>query len=197
MIDRAVTILGLGITLILGLYTFAPPDWPKVPPLITLSGMAIGILILGIGIGLVVGHYGRKSPLVIEYHWNDPRFVEPVPKVTGGVGASRYYVVVFNRSKTRTIEDVTVEWDPTPLTRFIDQQMGRHGLVLVPNMLHPLERRFVYLLGLDDNTTTIQKWDDVLGHTSSFVVRARGRNAAEVSQAFEYSPIHFPKVLRT
>ena len=150
---------------------------------------------MGVGIGLIVGR-DRKSPLVIEYRWNDARFVEPIPSVTGGVGASRYYVGIFNRSKTRTIEDVTVDWDATPLTRFLDHEVRRSGLWFVPNTLHPLERRFVYLFGLDDQTTETQNPNDVLGHTSSFVVRVRGRNAAEVSQAFEYSPLHFPKVLR-
>jgi hypothetical protein len=156
-----------------------------------LAGWAVAWSAYGIGLRDRI----QKSPLVIEYRWNDPRHVEPVPSVTGGVGTTRYYVEVFNRSTSKTVQDVVVDWDQTPFTRFIDQEVRRDGLDSFA-ALHPLERRRVYLFGITDQITTVQNWKDVLGHTSFFTVRARGKDAPEVFQQFEYSPVHFPKVLR-
>src|SRR5262249_16261159 len=151
-----------------------------------LAGWAIAWSAYGIGLRDRI----QKSPLVIEYRWNDPRHVEPVPSVTSGVGSTRYYVDIFNRSTSKPVQDVVVDWDETPFTRFIEAEMGRDGLDSFAT-LHPLERRRVFLVGITDQTTTVQNWKDVLNHTSFFVVRARGKDAAEVFQQFEYSPVQF------
>jgi len=64
MVDRAIGIVGIAISIIVGLLSFlirAMPSW------MALAGIAIGVLLLGISIGLVIGHRrtSRKlSPIV-------------------------------------------------------------------------------------------------------------------------------------
>jgi hypothetical protein len=55
MIDRAIALFGIALSLVIGLWAFAPEGWPKMPPWATLSGIGIGILLFGVGVGLIVG----------------------------------------------------------------------------------------------------------------------------------------------
>ena len=146
-------------------------------------------------IAYAIGQRDRttKSPLEIQYRPNDPRHVE----ATGGLcgGASRYYVEILNRATDRTIHDLEVTWDRTPFTGFIDSQT-RQTVLCQSEKLDPRESQRVYLFGVDDSILTTPDPIDVLRHASHFIVRARGRDAAEVTAEFEYSPLRFPKLLR-
>jgi hypothetical protein len=148
-----------------------------------------------IWIAYAIGQQDRaiKSPLEIQYRPNDPRHVE----ATGGLygGASRYYVEILNRATDRTIHDLEVVWDRTPFTVFIDSQT-RQPVLCQSERLDPRESRLVYLFGFDDSILTTPDPVDVLRHASHFIVRARGRGAAEVTAEFEYSPLRFPKLLK-
>ncbi len=62
MLDRAIAIFGLALALIIGLWTFAPEGWPKIPPWITASGIGLGILLLGFGAGLIVADLRNDDP---------------------------------------------------------------------------------------------------------------------------------------
>ena len=62
MIDRAIALVGLGITLLIGLYAFAPEGWPKIPTWLTLSGLGVGVFLCGIGVGLVIAD--QRSPIM-------------------------------------------------------------------------------------------------------------------------------------
>ena len=56
MFDRAIAIAGVAISLIFGLWSLAPEGWPKVSPLVITVGVALGIFLIGIAIGLMVAH---------------------------------------------------------------------------------------------------------------------------------------------
>ncbi|MGB7097323.1 MAG: hypothetical protein WBD95_00950 [Xanthobacteraceae bacterium] len=67
--DRAIGVFGLALGLILGLYTFAPKTWPKIPPWAALLGIGIAILLFGIGIGLAAADLRPPSaPQKPELH---------------------------------------------------------------------------------------------------------------------------------
>jgi hypothetical protein len=53
MLDRAIGILGVALALIFGLWSLAPEGWPKMPPWLTLGGLAIGIFLVGVATGLI------------------------------------------------------------------------------------------------------------------------------------------------
>jgi hypothetical protein len=55
MLDRAIGLLGIALALIFGLWSLAPEGWPKMPPWLTIAGVAVGILLIGLAAGLIVG----------------------------------------------------------------------------------------------------------------------------------------------
>ena len=54
MLELALTFFGLSLTIILGLWPLLPAWWPKLPTWTTLGGIALGILLLGVTIGLII-----------------------------------------------------------------------------------------------------------------------------------------------
>ena len=61
MIDRIIGLVGVALALILGLWSLAPPEWPKMPTWATLAGIAFGILLIGVAIGLYFGNSADDS----------------------------------------------------------------------------------------------------------------------------------------
>jgi len=133
----------------------------------------------------------QTSPLQITYNPDDPQHIERMPETN----STRYHVEIFNKSYDRSIYDLTVVWDKTPFTYFVDTNVGRK-LLLRDSWIAPRERRRIYLFGLDDSRILVPERKDVLGHASHFVVRARGKDTAEVTETFEYSPLRYPKLLK-
>jgi hypothetical protein len=133
----------------------------------------------------------QTSPLQISYNPNDPRHVE---RMRDG-DSTRYYLEIFNRSYDRSVADLTVVWDKTPLTSYIDIAIDRYAL-LSDTSIAPRERRRIYLLGVEDAILSVSVADSVLHQSSHFVVRARGKDAAEITATFEFSPLRFPKLLQ-
>ena len=62
MIDRAIGLFGLAVALVVGLYTFVPPDWPKMPTWATVLGIGLGIFLFGTGCGLVAADLRTREP---------------------------------------------------------------------------------------------------------------------------------------
>ena len=58
---RFVGISALALTTILGLRTFAPDSWPTIPTWATIAGIAIGVLVFGIGIGQMLSGRAQSS----------------------------------------------------------------------------------------------------------------------------------------
>src|SRR5271169_1209657 len=58
---RFVGISALALTMILGLWTFAPDSWPTIPTWATIAGIAIGVLVFGIGIGQMLSGRAQSS----------------------------------------------------------------------------------------------------------------------------------------
>jgi hypothetical protein len=145
--------------------------------------------------GIGVSDRGRKSPLVIEYRWNDPQYVRQRGGIVGDrERSSHYYISIFNRSWERTINDVEVVWDKNVFTEFVDYEMRRESLG-ESAALHPRSRDFVFLIGIKDEVEKIQG-ETALDRIQRFTVRARGKDAGEVVVEFEYCPLQYPKILR-
>jgi hypothetical protein len=137
----------------------------------------------------------QKSPLVIEYRWNDPQYVQRRGGVPGDRElVSRYWISILNRSWDRTISDIEVVWDKNVFTEFIDYEMRREKLGEGPS-LHPRSRDFTYLFGIADELIETQG-EQAKDRIQRFTIRARGKDAGEVVAEFEYCPLQYPKVLR-
>lgn len=70
MFDRAIGLLGLALTIILGLWSLAPEGWPKIPNWLTCPGLGIGILLVGLAAGLFMGGQPKARDM------GDPQMVE-------------------------------------------------------------------------------------------------------------------------
>src|SRR5271167_4244900 len=60
MLDRAIGILGIAFAIIFGIWSLAPEAWPKMPAWASLTGIGLGILLVGLALGMIFGGY-RKS----------------------------------------------------------------------------------------------------------------------------------------
>jgi len=158
---------------------------PYIIPFLIISAVAV--------VAFKVGRNERSqaSQLQILYNANDPRCVEAVPNSD----ASRYYIEIFNRSYDQSITSLSVSWERTPLTYFLDSEIRRANM-LYSGEIAPRSKQHVYLFGLPNTIISTPIHNDVLGHSSHFTVRAKGHNATEVTAIFEYSPLRFPKLLR-
>jgi hypothetical protein len=196
LLDRAVALFGLGVTLIIGLYTFAPDTWPKVPPMATAGGMAIGILILGIGGGLLIADYrgANKDDFDIEFDPADERFVDVGPLMI------RYAIGLRNKS-SRTIawpsiralnslftNQILNEVDPfnwgAPVGAmyiFVGGAIDPKAMELIPLFDLPVEDRFFAR-------------PEILSRRHHFTLEVRGRDVKTYSADFEYDPSTFPRL---
>jgi hypothetical protein len=160
-------------------------------PYIAILG-TVGLICMGYWVRAV--YRKRRSPLQIVFVADNARYVQ-TKGGHQGTAFSRYYVDVFNRTNDRPVYDIKVTWNRTRLTSYVDREIGRVALHNSPK-LDPQEHQLVYLFGIVDKTLHEPNSWDVLERTSKFVVRARGRNAAEVIAEFEYSPLRMPKIRR-
>lgn len=60
MLDRAIGLTGLALALIVGLWPLTPEGWPKMPAWVTLSGIGLGILLIGLAAGMIIADH--KTP---------------------------------------------------------------------------------------------------------------------------------------
>lgn len=158
------------------------------------------IAIIWIVYGLGVRERGKKSPLEIRYSPENPRCVETKILLHGS--ASRYYIGIFNQTVDRTVHDVEVTWDPTAFTRYINGAVRERYFGEDRNTLHraasidPQETQYSYLFGWDDKVLTVSDSLDILNRVNTFTIRARGKDATEVTAEFQYNPFKFPKLIR-
>lgn len=196
MFDRAITLFGLGLTIILGLYTLAPPGWPKVPPLALLSGMGVGVLLFGIGAGLMIADYRRlhRPDFEIEFDPTDRRFV--------AIEQDRivYFVGLRNRSH-QSIFHVSIRTNNSEFTNEIlteDQTWGHSATVMnlfIASVLDPDALEFVRLFDLPTEDKLIRRdHTDLLSRRHRFPLEVRGRHARTYSTEFEYDPSRFPRL---
>ena len=159
---------------------------------------ALLVIAVAFSIAYRIGERDRKSrpSLEILYELDNPKHVETKDGFyKESPSSTRYYVEIFNRTWDKTIADVEITWDQTPFTEFIDTEIRRSSLQN-PISIHPQEKLRVYLFGIDDVIQAAPTDSDVVGHASTFIVRARGKDAPEITAEFEYSPLKFPKLTR-
>lgn len=70
MLDRGIGVLGIALAIIFGVWSLAPEGWPKMPSWVSLLGVGIGILLVGLAGGLILG--AQRKPA----NPNEPRLVE-------------------------------------------------------------------------------------------------------------------------
>lgn len=194
MIDRAIALFGLAIALIIGLYTFAPEGWPKMAPSLTLSGICLGILILGIGIGLIIGDQRRalKPDFDIEFDPKDDQFVDVREDRT------IYSVGLRNKSPVRSIFFPSIRAQNTELTNHIlteREEWGRPDgamIIFIANVLDPHALETVHLFTIPTNGPHIH--DELLSRRHRFTLEARGRDAKTRRVDFEYDPSTTPRL---
>jgi hypothetical protein len=193
LIDRAIALFGLAMTMLLGLYTFAPEGWPKVPPAILLFGLALSILILGFGAGLVSADYrkSRRQSFEIEFDQRDARFVRIENDRT------RYLVILRNLTR-ETIAWPSVRVERTAFTEEAFRPSDPYNwgqpadaiLIFVGGALDPGAREPIELFAISHRLpdTGLAK------ERHRFTLEARGRNAETLLQPFEYDPNASPRV---
>lgn len=195
LFDRAVALFGLGVTLIVGLYTFAPDNWPKIPPMATAGGMAIGLLILGVGCGLLIADFRKanRDAFDIEFDPADPRFVR--------IEADRVrYFVGFRNLLETTIGAPSLRAPRTTFTETMLTPSDPHNwghpvdamLICVFGALDPGGLEFIELFGLPLNGPFVH--DHLLAQRHRFSLEARGRDAKTRRVDFEYDPDTFPRI---
>jgi hypothetical protein len=76
MLDRAIGLFGLALALILGVWGLAPEGWPKMPAWATLSGIGVGILLVGLAAGLIIADRRNVHSIAVvqrpEFHLTVP-----------------------------------------------------------------------------------------------------------------------------
>jgi len=60
MLDRGIGILGIALALIFGVWSLAPEGWPKMPVWAIQSGLAVGLLLIGLAAGLIIAD--KRNP---------------------------------------------------------------------------------------------------------------------------------------
>src|SRR5262249_44711893 len=106
-----------------------------------------------------------------------------------------YHIELRNRTIDRTIDDVIVTWDETPLTRFIDERLAREWL-LPPTSIAPSSSISIFLFSVEDHLQIVEKKNAVLGRPNTFAVRASGKGMDELTARFRYDPDKSPKLRR-
>jgi hypothetical protein len=157
-----------------------------------LAASAVAWISYGVG----VRDRKNKSPLEIVYNINNPRNIETRTQLYGS--ETRYHVGVRNKATDRTVHDLEITWDPTPFTKYIDGAVRPrdHGEDRAA-ALDPRETQYAYLVGLDDKPMLFADYSmDIFKHPSFFTVRARSKDAGEVTAEFEYNPFQFPRIFR-
>jgi hypothetical protein len=61
MLDRGIGILGIALAIIFGVWSLAPEGWPKMPPWASITGVGVGILLVGLAAGLIIGDYRQSD----------------------------------------------------------------------------------------------------------------------------------------
>lgn len=61
MIDRAIGVSGLALTIVFGLWSIAPTRFPLIPAWVTFTGVGFGIFLLGLAIGLLISNKRSTS----------------------------------------------------------------------------------------------------------------------------------------
>jgi hypothetical protein len=187
MIDRAIALIGLAIALILGLYTFAPEGWPKVPPVLTVAGMCIGTLLLGLGAGMMIDEYRKstRASFEIEFDPKDNRFVRIETDRT------RYFIALRNIThetiawpSIRAARNTFIEQAITPVDPFNWGHPVGALYVFVGGAIDPDASEFIELFGLAHQVPQT----GLLSEPHTFSLEARGRHAKTFSADFAYDP---------
>ena len=120
-LDRFLTLVGIIVSLFLGLYTFAPEGWPKIPGWLILLGLFIGLVTLGIGLGLWLAKWkSAKADFELVFDPTDPHFHHV------GDDRIRFSVALRNLSD-RTITLPSVQTPDTEFANQIFTEANPHG----------------------------------------------------------------------
>lgn len=135
-----------------------------------------------------------RPPLEILFDSADPAYVGLRPEMypSTPIFVRDYCIKIRNNLPGGTIDDVSVHWDETPFTQFIDWEV-RRCVLLESTSIHPLATEKVWLFGLGRNRLS---GTGVLAEVQKFTIRARGKDAREVVATFEYDPGKDPMVRR-
>jgi hypothetical protein len=195
MTDRAIAIIGLAITIILGIYAFAPEGWPKVSPVITVGGLLVGVLLFGLGAGMMIDDHrrSRRPTFDILFDPRDTRYVRIEKDRT------RYFVALKNLShetvawpSIRTGKTIFTDEAIRPVDPYNWGQPTGAILVFVGGDIDPQAIEFIELFGLPHRVPQT----GLLSEPHKFTLEARGRDAKTLVAEFEYDPQNPSRIRR-
>jgi hypothetical protein len=107
MIDRAIGIAGLALSIIFGLALYG---WPKMPQWLAQIGVGLGLVLIGLAVGLVIGDRRSATELGLFAKWPRPYS----PELVSGKTFRNERVILDAHSYSRcTFENITFVYNGT------------------------------------------------------------------------------------